>query len=210
MLRALLRPSRYPAHVRYFWARWQLRQRGLIEQFAKRPNSAIPPSYFDLWYLYRSARGCSRMIEFGIGCSTIVLAQALHDQGGGELISIDASAIWIEETRKTFPSSLQPFVKFHHSPVAPIEYGGERCHRYADVPAVSPELVYLDGPSPHDVPGWQGAPLAADPLLLDLQPGAVIIVDSRPANVAFLRRHLRQPFRSVTDRTFGVTTFTLG
>jgi predicted O-methyltransferase YrrM len=210
MFSAILKPSRYSANARYFWARWHLHRRGILDELAKRPSDAKPPSYYELWYLYRMARGRRRLLEFGIGCSTVVLAKALHDQGGGELISVDASSKWIEISNSTFPSALRPFVKFHHSPLVMMDYAGEPCHRYVDVPTTSPDLVYLDGPAPKDVPGWRGTPVAADPLLLDLQPNSLIIVDSRQKNVAFLERHLRRPFRSEQDRAFGITTFVLG
>lgn len=205
MLSVLLRPDRYYANARFLWAKWQVERRGLIETATPRPQDAKPASYFDLWKLYRSAKGRITVIEFGVGLSTLVLARAIHPDG--RLISIDADAKWIEVTRAALPHELASRVNFHHSKLKKTSYEGEECHRYLSVPKVTPELVFLDAPMPSDVPGWDGPPMAMDPLTMDMQPGARLIVDSRTANVEFLKRHEKRAHSVSTDRTFGITTF---
>lgn len=67
--------------LQMYRSRRALQARGYLDFLAKRPPDAIPPEPADLWYLYRLVRRTKpRMIlEFGSGCSTVLLAQALFD-----------------------------------------------------------------------------------------------------------------------------------
>jgi len=197
------------------WARYRMQQTGLNDLFAGRPKDAIPPQSYDLWNLYTNVRRRTpkTIVEFGCGCSSLVMAAALEKNGpstsSGHLYTIDASRYWLETVCATFPTRLRPYATFWHTD---IEANGFT-HRYRTLPDVqSIDLLYLDGPSPDDVPGWEGKhPMALDPVLLEdrFNAGFRMIVDSRRANVAMLRDKLKRKYRVRTHGIFGVTTFDL-
>lgn len=190
--------------------------------------SAIPPDINDLVRLHRliRQRPCVTALEFGIGCSTIVLAHAMdeNEREHGELLrarltrntqlfqvfSVDANQRWIGHTEGRIPSYLAPRVHLTHSTVSATTFGGRLCHTYDNLPDVVPDFIYLDGPDPADVAGSVhglsfSAPertvMAADILLMEatLLPGTVIVVDGRENNVRFLTRNLQRPTSIVVE-----------
>lgn len=182
---------------------------------AVRPADAKAPQDYDLWNLYCTVRRRrpKLVMEFGCGCSTLVMAQALAENGdGGLLIVVEAMAQWLEASMREMPSRLARHVDYRHLPlVRGSGWQGEH-HYFGGLPLVRLDMIYLDGPNPADsFADWSGEPVSADALLLEsrFRPGFRMVVDSRKANVAFLRRELRRRYRVRTHDIFGVTTFDL-
>jgi hypothetical protein len=190
-----------------------MRAAGLAQLLDDRPADALRWSPVTLWTLYRHvrARRPHAVVELGTGCSTVIIGEALRRNGAGHLISVDANARWLGETEKNLPPALRPFVTLLHSPVLIEEIDGEPCHRFSLLPDQSLDFLYVDGPGPKDVPGWQGKVVAADPIHLEARfnPGFRMVVDKRSRNVTFLRRHLRRSYRVGENRRFGLTRFEL-
>ena len=72
------------------------------EIFSKRPKDALPPVYEDLEFLYdyvTEKQPCT-VLEFGSGCSTLVIANALEVTTGLDLNSFDHDRGWLLETKK--------------------------------------------------------------------------------------------------------------
>jgi len=100
------------------WAGHQLRQHGALDVLltfhAARPSGANFADLTDLWFLYRMIRQRKprTLLEFGSGCSTVILAQALWNNQchsadrGGYLYSIDADPYWADATAKAMPAHL--------------------------------------------------------------------------------------------------------
>ncbi len=67
------------ANFRYRWARYWVRQSGLLKQLGTLHDTDYRPAYYDLWRLYRTIRRQkpALVLEFGIGNSTIGIAKAL-------------------------------------------------------------------------------------------------------------------------------------
>lgn len=200
--------------------------------------AAIAPQIEDLARLHRLVRDrmATTVLEFGIGFSTLVLADALakneadyralpnpprlRNSKAFQLFSVDASEHWIAEARRRLPPSLAPRCHIAHSRVAVGTHLGRLCHYYEKLPNVVPDFIYLDGPAPADVQGSvngldfsidERTVMAADPLLMEstLLPGAFILVDGRTNNARFLARNFQRPFRRRYDRKADITTFEL-
>ena len=175
------------------------------------------------------------ILEFGVGYSTIVMAQALYENYMSfdknkqkkirnskmfQIYCVDSSKKWITNTSKKVPNHLKIIIKFNHSKVKTILYNGEVCHVYSKIPNINPEFIYLDGPHPLDPVGKinnisfsckERTPISADICFLEstLLPGTNILVDGRTNNVRFLQRNLKRKYQIKWDRHGDVTILKL-
>lgn len=199
-------------------------------------TAAFPAERADLERLRRLAldRKVLTVLEFGVGHSTVVLADAMRENRkrygteiGGlrrrdpfKVYSVDAAQEWIDQTAARIPADLAPFVDLHYSPVETGTFAGRVCTFYTTLPNVCPDLIYLDGPdqfSPAgDVRGISTRspdrmPMAADILAMEhfLLPGTLILVDGRTANARFLKANLQRDWRYEHDIEGDVHTFDL-
>lgn len=174
----------------------RLAERGYAQLILeKRPKEALAPEWTDLWFLYEHVRAANprTILEFGSGCSTTILAQALADNGrpDSSLMSIDADAHWAGVTRQAIPPHLQRLVQVHHCPAVPVDFNGVPAWEHAGLPAVEADFIYLDGPAL-----TAERQVAVDVVKLEprLPAGSVIIVDGRDVQVEFLRKTLKRRY----------------
>ena len=186
------------------------------------PENDVPfaPEFDDLLRLHHLtlSRRVTTVLEFGVGYSTTVFAEALGLNEGlhaevverdlrrsnaFEIHSADNNADWIAVARKRVPEALASRVHLHHCPLEVGEFQGRLCTYYRDLPDLAPDLVYLDGPdlfsSSGDLRGLSTAhpdrmPMAADILVFEhfLTPGTLLVVDGRTANARFLAANLQR------------------
>lgn len=189
------------------WAKFKLRR--YLFLFKKRQSvtpGAFPPDYLDLWFLYETVR--KRMprvvLEFGCGCSTIILAQALKDNGSGFLYSLDCDPYWIEAAKKTIPDYLGRFYSIQYSKKIETEYRGIPVFRHGGTLAITPDILYLDSPEL-----TEERQAAVDPLELEnsFPPNFYMIVDGRRLNVEFLKKYLKGKYKFKNKWLFGNSTF---
>jgi len=205
---------------------------------AGKAKTAFAPQVGDLVRLHQLVRSrmAATVLEFGVGFSTVVLADALaknqsdfdalpakpklRNSRAFQLVSVDASRHWISETRKRLPKALAGRVTLHHSPVEIGTHNGQLCHFYKNLPNVIADFIYLDGPSPKDVKGKvngldfsidERTVMSGDLLLMEstMLPGTLILVDGRVNNARFLQRNFTRPFRHDYSREGDITTFEL-
>ncbi len=211
------RPERLRTQIRqlcHHWAERQLRKRGYLDFLTLRPSHALLPDFTDLWFLYQTTRNRKPryILEFGSGCSTVILAQALWDnrraspQSGGHLYSIDADHYWAEVTARSIPQHLLASCEIYHSPLLEVEYEGTPAFRHAKLPDLAPDLLYLDGPA--FTPERQ---VAVD--VLDIEEtfpsGFCMIIDGRWQNTIFLKEHLKRRYLFTHRRLFSNSVFEL-
>jgi len=187
---------------------------GYLDFLTRRPPHALPPDFGDLLFLYQTVRSrrprC--VLEFGSGCSTVIIAQGLFDNESkpsgpcGCVYSLDADPYWAKVTTKTMPPHLRRFCVIRHTPVFEVKCFGTRAFRHAVVPYVAPNLIYLDGPAL--TPEIQ---VAVDVLDIEdrLPAGFYGIIDGRWANTLFLKRHLKRRYIFKHRWLFGNSTFAL-
>lgn len=178
-----------------------------------------PPDLVDLYRLHRLVRttGRTTVLEFGIGWSTYIFAHALarnaeefgHKIGElrrsnpFEVHAVDNEAAWVNIALSRLPSELCTRTAAHVSNVRMGQFNDRICTFYDELPVVSPDLIYLDGPDQFniigEVAGWSSrhndmVPMAADLLRIEhyLLPGTIIVVDGRAANARFLRANFQR------------------
>jgi hypothetical protein len=211
---------------------------GVFDSVSGKLDIPFPPQPADLVRLHKiiRQRRCFTVLEFGLGYSTVILADALQKNQEDwerlpqrpqirnrfmfQLFSVDSSSHWIERQKQMFPSHLLDRVHFHYSEVEIGLFNGQLCHFYRNLPDIVPDLVYLDGPSAKDVKGSinglsfmceERTVMSGDLLLMEstFLPGTFIIVDGRTNNCRFLQRHFTRDYEVKWDRDGDVTTFEL-
>ncbi len=216
-----------------------LKEQNLFEVLQNAPSHQLPPDWRDLARLHEFARARKSVtvLEFGVGRSTIVLADALRKnkeawETSGQkpfaqarealfrVYSVDASQEWIQSAQTLLPASLKPHVTFCYSPVEASTFNGHMCHFYQTIPDVVPDFIYLDGPDPAHVQGevrglsWKNPDrtvMAADLLLMEptLLPGTFVIIDGRTNNARFLAHNLQRKWDIVHMEKEDITTMIL-
>jgi hypothetical protein len=188
--------------------KWKLDRLHYVSLLASRPPQAIAPVWSDLWFLYRTvrARKPKVVLEFGSGCSSIIMAQALADnarQGSsGFLHSLDSEPHWGELTIASLPMHLKPFCEVILTAAVPTDLDGTPVWRYRDVPDVVPDFIYLDGPK-----FTKERRAAVDVLDIEdrLPQNFCLLVDARLKNCALLERHFKRhhhkTFRPIIKNT---------
>jgi len=211
---------------------------GVFDSVSGKMSIPFPPQPDDLVRLHKliRSRKCFTILEFGLGYSTIIMADALHKNRQDwerlpqkpeirnrfmfQLFSVDASQDWIESTKARFPSHLIDYVHFQYSEVEIDTFNGQLCHYYKAVPDVVPDFIYLDGPSGKDVKGEingmsfqceERTVISGDLLLMEstFLPSTCIIVDGRTNNARFLERHFTRDYDIQWDREGDITMFEL-
>lgn len=139
---------------------------GILKAIEQQSEGRIPPDYRDLARLHAviRSRKVFTILEFGIGYSTLVMADALAKNQADwhtlaemprirnstpfQLHAVDTEQKWIDLARCNLPGNFAPYVRTHLSGVTAGLYHGRDCHFYDQLPNVVPDFVYLDGPDP--------------------------------------------------------------
>jgi len=197
-------------------ARAYLKAAGVCALLRPGNASEFAPEAVDLALLHRTVREHrpARILEFGSGYSTIVMAHALRMNGGGKLYAVDASEAWLANTAGKLPPELKEHVELTYSPCSVTLFNGRLCHLFERLPNIAPNLVYVDGPAARDVAGdvhglaFNGkneherrAPVSADLLLYEstLPDGCIVVIDTRMTNTSFLLNNLQRRWRHRYD-----------
>lgn len=187
-----------------------------------------PPVLTDLYSLYTNVRKhrAIAILEFGSGWSTSALALGLEEnrESYGEfvytnlrhpnpfrLMTVDASSEFLEIAVNRAKCILGDRLLPHLSEVIVIDFKGQLCHVYDNVPNFTSDFIYLDGPDANQVkgklfgrsldPGVENEmflqPMSADILIVEnfFWPGTVVTLDGRGANARFLQTHLTRSWK---------------
>jgi len=165
-------------------------------------------------------------LEFGSGYSTVIIAHAnsilmsdFYDLIKDEVrvdnpfhvYAIEEEQRFLETSQKRLSdASLALFATVSRSSVDMILHDGRIASVYSRLPNVSPDFIYLDGPSQYatttDMNGFNfnspcRMPMSADILRFEffLEPGTLILIDGRTANARFLRSYLKRNWNYIHD-----------
>ena len=166
------------------------------------------------------SRKVTTILEFGVGKSTFVFASALmhnkahyseyatkHLRRGNlfELHSVDSYQEWIDSVVATMPKDYieSGVANLYCCQLVTGTFRDQLCTYFLDIPNLSPDLIYIDGPdqfSPKgDIRGLSTRhqdrmPMIGDVLTFEhfLQPGTLIVVDGRTANARFLKSNFQR------------------
>ncbi len=192
--------------------RQRLDRLGFITLFDGRPPEAKPPVWSDLWAIYRQvrARKPKVVLEFGSGCSTIIFAQALADNAAegapGFLHSLDADAHWGQVTIDSIPENLHAFCSVTLTDRVEDDLDGTPVWRFADVPDLVADMIYLDGPA---LTPERRAAIDVLDMEADFPPGFRLLVDGRSFNRALLEKYFKRRYERKHRPILKSTTYDL-
>jgi len=162
-------------------------------------------------------------MEFGSGFSTIFMADAcfildyyfskiknIRVDKKFHIYSLEESRKFLKITKKRIPKLLSKYITLLHSSVEGIKFQNKFATIYKKKPSISPDFIYLDGPTQYAVKkkidgfsfdGIARFPMSADLLQMEyfLEPGTFILVDGRTANSRFLRDHFKRKWNYQED-----------
>jgi hypothetical protein len=225
-------------------AYWE--KEGLAKYFVKDANTvqseessnAISADINDLVRLHRLIRDRKSftVLEFGVGYSTLIIADALkknkvdfetldpmpaiRNRFCFQCYSVDTSEHWISVAAARVPEGLKDIVHFQFSKVEIGTHNGQLCHFYKSLPDVVPDFIYLDGPDPKAVEGSfnglsfscdERTVMSGDLLLLEstFLPGTFILIDGRTNNARFLKNNFKRSYDFIWDKEGDVTMIEL-
>ncbi len=179
---------------------WDKIKLGKYAKYFAKKSKMHTPAYSDLWFLYSQVRKRKPLcvLELGTGFSTIIIAQALKDNGGGFLHSMEISEYFLKEFYKYFsPSS--DYYKTYFSQLKKVDGG----YVHTGKPKIDPDMIYLDSPGFEELREKDGKIItcydgvgktvshphvAIDPLEYNAK---FVAVDGREANVDYLKKHMK-------------------
>jgi len=192
----------------------------VFESVEPNRHNICPPAWDDLVRLHNIIldRKVTNILEFGCGFSSLIMAHALSINSSlhgdfvknnlrraspFQLMSVDDLETYIETTKSRVPLNLKNFCHFHFSSTRMGEFNGRICTFYEQLPNITPDFIYLDGPSQYSVQGDVSGintrhpdrvPMAGDLLKIEhyLLPGTLIVVDGRTANARFLLKNFQR------------------
>jgi hypothetical protein len=132
----------------YFARKNVLRHKALAELVASNTPST-GANYFDYWLLYSHIRKTkpAEVLELGPGLTTLVIAQALHENGGGRVTAMEDIEKYRDALVTIIPEHLKPYIDLHLSPSHQVHYGPFRGKAYQQIPDRDYEFVWVDGPN---------------------------------------------------------------
>jgi hypothetical protein len=210
------------------------RAKNLMESVDPRNKVQYEVEWDDLIRLHFlcTSRKVATILEFGVGWSTLFFDNALSINKSlhGDFIrtnirkanlfqcySVDDSRKWIKNAKAKYKTEN---VKYHYSKNLMSTFNDRICTLYKSIPNISPDLIYLDGPSQFSVKkqirgistrSIDRLPMAADILGIEhfLIPGTLIVVDGRTANARFLKSNLQRDWNYLWRKDFDQHFFEL-
>ena len=193
------------------------------------PALALQEDDLTRLYTYIRGRVAGRVLEFGCGYSTFVIAIALKENKekyGKEYTKtpfincvVDTDEEWMNHVKaKLEEKGLAEKTMFTLSGCRVGIHDGQMCNYYDNIPNIIPDFMYIDGPDPAQIKGsvagmdfkncgWRQV-MNADPLLMEpfFYPKAAILVDGRHGNARFLKTNFKRNW-DFTESLFDGFTF---
>ncbi len=192
--------------------------------FDNNNKSPYPPDLNDLIRLHYvvTSRKITTALEFGVGYSTIFIADAikynfqkykkfvekkLRRSHPFKLFSVDSNKKYISVFEKKISKDLIKFIKLSYSRSSIEIYNGQICSKIDKLPNITPEFIYIDGPSFLDIKGEvdglnfknkDRTILNCNLLKMEnlLLPGTLIIWDGQTNNARFNMVNFKRKWKS--------------
>jgi len=194
-----------------------------VKNNEKKPIVYELPDLCRLHWLVLS-RKVFNTLEIGSGFSTIFIADAkyilkkyfkkvenIRCEKQFHIYSVGENKHFLNITKKRIPKNLSNYISLIFNKVDIINYQGTFALKHRNLPNISPDLIYLDGPSLYSAKkkfmgftfnNISRVPMSADILFFEffLEPGTFILIDGRGANAEFLKNFLKRNWKYFYDK----------
>jgi len=194
-----------------------------VKDNEKKPLAYELPDLCRLHWLVLS-RKVFNTLEIGSGFSTIFIADAkyilkkyfkkvenIRCEKQFHIYSVGENKHFLNITKKRIPKNLSNYISLIFNKVDIINYQGRFALKHKNLPNISPDLIYLDGPSLYSAKkkfmgfafnNISRVPMSADILFFEffLEPGTFILIDGRGANAEFLKNFLKRNWKYFYDK----------
>lgn len=181
--------------------------------FNNNNKSVYLPDIKDLIRLHYTvtSRKVTKVLEFGVGYSTIFIADALRHNSKKyskfvnlnlrrsnpfKVHSVDSNKKYLNLFKKKLSKDLKKYIYTNFSSATITSFKGQICSKLTKIPNVAPDLIYIDGPSFLDIKGSidgihfnnkDRTTLNCNILRMEnfLLPGTLIIWDGQTNNARF-------------------------
>ena len=194
-----------------------------VKKNEKKPLVYELPDLCRLHWLVLS-RKVFNTLEIGSGFSTIFIADAkyilkkyfkkvenIRCEKQFHIYSVGENKHFLNITKKRIPKNLSNYISLIFNKVDIINYQGMFALKHRNLPNISPDLIYLDGPSLYSAKkkfmgfafdNISRVPMSADILFFEffLEPGTFILIDGRGANAEFLKNFLKRNWKYFYDK----------
>ena len=194
-----------------------------VKNNEKKPIIYELPDLCRLHWLVLS-RKVFNTLEIGSGFSTIFIADAkyilkkyfkkvenIRCEKQFHIYSVGENKYFLNITKKRIPKNLSNYISLIFNKVDIINYQGTFALKHRNLPNISPDLIYLDGPSLYSAKkklmgfafnNISRVPMSADILFFEffLEPGTFILIDGRGANAEFLKNFLKRNWKYFYDK----------
>ena len=194
-----------------------------VKKNEKKPLVYELPDLCRLHWLVLS-RKVFNTLEIGSGFSTIFIADAkyilkkyfkkvenIRCEKQFHIYSVGENKHFLNITKKRIPKNLSNYISLIFNKVDIINYQGRFALKHKNLPNISPDLIYLDGPSLYSAKkkfmgfafdNISRVPISADILFFEffLEPGTFILIDGRGANAEFLKNFLKRNWKYFYDK----------
>lgn len=170
-----------------------------------------------LHYIIRS-RKMMTVLEFGVGWSTTVMADALQKNhldyyeeikdtmrrvDPFTIYTVDTEKKYIDITKENLPEYLKPHVEFFTTSAYLTTFNERICGRLKEIPNICPDFIYSDGPSFRSIKGevngismdhQDRTIITADLLFMEplFLPGTLILFDGQTNNARFHKNNFQR------------------
>ncbi len=195
-----------------------------LKNVVKNSNS-VEFDFNDLCRLHWLAlsRKALNILEIGSGFSTVIFSDACNIlsyyfkkeltfrvEKKFHVFSLEENKKFLKITKKRIPKDYNKHVSLILAKHKIIYYQQKFASRCFNLPNISPDLIYLDGPSQYfqnkNLDGFNFNNVSRFPMSADLlfyeyyfEPGTLVIVDGRTSNARFLRDHFKRNWKYFHD-----------
>ena len=173
------------------------------------------------------------ILEFGSGFSTVIFADVcniltfffkdkieLRLEKKFHTYSLEESQKFLKITKRRIAKKSLKNISLIKAKHKIIYYKGKYASKCLNIPNISPDFIYLDGPSQYfqkkNLDGFNfnfisRFPMSADLLILEyfFEPGTIIVIDGRTSNARFLRDHFKRNWNYIHDEKGDIHIFEL-
>lgn len=120
-----------------------------LRQLVTTSSPSTGASFYDYHLLYQEIKKLKprEVLELGPGITTLVIAQALSENGFGRVTAMEDVQMYYDALDGIIPDELRPYIDLRLSPSHEVHWGPFRGKAYQSIPEREYDFAWVDGPN---------------------------------------------------------------